>query len=494
MPHWRVERLKVREQSLNQPHIRKPIHSGALWPLHDERVETLASLAALLNSVVDDLPHAAVAPSCDPAAVRTAVATFDFDAPDDLLAGARRVIELLKGGMVHTMHPGYFGLFNPTATFPGIMADLVTAYLNPQLAVWSHAPVPIEIERRVIAEFAALFGWSATQAAGHFTSGGAEANHTALLLALTRAVPGFAESGSRAFPGAPRLYASAESHLAWLKIAHAVGIGRDALRLIGTDGQGRLSPPLLRSAIDADLAAGHCPVFIAVTAGTTNAGMIDPISDCVAIARAHAIWLHVDAAWGGAMTVLPEGRSALDGIDGADSITVDAHKWLSVPMGAGMLLCRHPECFGDTFRVAASYMPAGLDSIDPYTHSMQWSRRFIGLKLFLTLVCIGWDGYRKLIRRALLTSADLRSRLGAAGWRVVNNSPLAVLCFVDSTKALDLAEIAARVVADGRAWISTARFEERTVLRACVTSHLTGTEQLDRLMAALDDARSRATL
>ena len=482
----------MREQSLNKRDLRESNEPGALWPPQNERVDTLASLGVLMNSIVDELPHEAVAPICDPSAMRAAISGFDFNSPEDLLSGARRVIDLLKGGMVHTMHPGYLGLFNPAAGFPGIVADVITAHLNPQLSVWSHAPAPIEIERRVIAEFAALFGWNAAQAAGHFTSGGAEANHTALLLALTRAAPSFAESGSRAFPGAPRLYASADSHLAWLKIAHAVGIGRDALRLIGTDGRGRLSPPLLRSEIEADLAAGHFPVFIAATAGTTNAGMIDPISDCAAIARAHGLWLHVDAAWGGAVAVLPEGRAVLDGIDGADSITVDAHKWLSVPMGAGMFLCRHPECLGDTFRVAASYMPPSLDSIDPYTHSMQWSRRFIGLKLFLTLVCIGWEGYRKLIRRALRLHADLSDRLEAAGWHVVNESPVAVLCFVDSDDKLDLPGIAARVVADGRAWISPARFEQRTVLRACVGNHLTGTKQLDRLMAALHDARARA--
>jgi glutamate/tyrosine decarboxylase-like PLP-dependent enzyme len=477
---------------LNQRHDREPGQSATLWPLPDERARALASVGALLTTVVDELPRQSVAPICDPASVRAAISDFDFDAPEDLLSGARRVIELITGGLVHTMHPGYFGLFNPTATFPGILADLITAHLNPQMAVWSQAPVPIEMERRLIAEFATLFGWSAGQAAGHFTGGGAEANHTALLLALTRAAPRFAELGARAFPGAPRLYASAESHLAWLKIAHAVGIGRDALRLVGTDGQGRLSPSLLRAAIDADVAAGDCPVFIAATAGTTNAGMIDPIRDCIDIARSRALWLHVDAAWGGAIALLPEGRVVLDGIDGADSITVDAHKWLSVPMGAGMILCRHPECFGDTFRVAANYMPAGLDALDPYTHSMQWSRRFIGLKLFLTLVCIGWDGYRRLIRRTLRTAADLKDRLDAAGWRVVNNSSLAVLCFVDSDEVLDLADIAARVVADGRAWISTARFEQRAVLRACICSHLTNAEQLDGLVAALNAARSGA--
>jgi glutamate/tyrosine decarboxylase-like PLP-dependent enzyme len=254
----------------------QPNRAEACWPAHDERVDTLTSVCALLNRVVEDLPRNAVAAVCAPATVRAAVAAFSFDTPTDLLTVAGRVVELLEGGMVHTMHPGYFGLFNPTATFPGIVADLITAHLNPQLSVWSHAPVPVEIERRVVAEIAALFGWSADGTTGHFTSGGAEANHTALLLALTHAAPGFAEAGTGAFSGAPCLYASAESHLAWLKIAHAVGIGRSALRLIGTDGHGRLDPELLRASIESDLAVGHRPVFIAATAGTTNAGMIDP--------------------------------------------------------------------------------------------------------------------------------------------------------------------------------------------------------------------------
>jgi glutamate/tyrosine decarboxylase-like PLP-dependent enzyme len=469
----------------------QPTRAETYWPIEEDRVATLASISALLNRVVEDLPHNAVAPICDLASVRAAVAAFDFDAPTDLQTATRRVVELLAGGIVHTMHPGYFGLFNPTATFPGIVADLVTAHLNPQLAVWSHAPAPVEIERRVVAEVAGLFGWPANAAGGHFTSGGAEANHTALLLALTRAAPGFSDVGISAFPGAPRLYASAESHLAWLKIAHAVGIGRGALRLIGTDGHGRIDPALLRASIESDLAAGHRPVFIAATAGTTNAGMIDPISECGAVAQDHGLWLHVDAAWGGAVAVLPEGRAALAGIEAADSITVDAHKWLSVPMGAGMLLCRHPDVLHETFRVAASYMPMGVDSIDPYTHSMQWSRRFIGLKLFLSLASMGWAGYRTLVQRSLDMGSDLRNRLTASGWQVLNQSPLAVLCFADSTRDLNLAAIAARVVADGQTWISAAQFEGQTVLRACITSHRTGTLHLERLVRALDDARGR---
>jgi aromatic-L-amino-acid decarboxylase len=466
-----------------------PVEIDFCWPRSSERVEILTSVSSLLSAALEQVAYNEVAPRCDRADVQAAVASFDFNTPLDLTGASRRVIQLLSVGMVHTTHPAYFGLFNPTPTFPGIVADLITAHFNPQLAVWSHAPIPVEIELRVIAELAKQFGWPEGLAAGHFTSGGAEANHSALLLALTRDTPGFAGEGSHAFTRRPCIYASEDSHLAWLKIAHAVGIGRESLRLIPTDGQGRMNADLLRSAIELDAAEGRQPVFIAATAGTTNAGMIDPLNQCADIARFFGLWLHVDAAWGGAIAILPEDRSALAGIELADSITVDAHKWFSVPMGAGILLCRHASCLADTFHVSASYMPSGVDSVDPYTHSMQWSRRFIGLKLFLSLACMGWEGYRRLLRQALKNTELLQQGLCESGWRVVNDSPLAVLCFVHADETLDLTQISTQVADVGRAWISVARFQGRSVLRACATSHLTGPEHVDRLVSALNDAR-----
>src|SRR5581483_2524944 len=137
------------------------------------------------------------------------------------------------------------------------------------------------------------------EAVGHFTTGGAEANYTALLCALTRAHTEFAAQGARAFSGPPAFYVSRESHLAWFKIAHQAGIGRDAVRLVATDGNGRLDPAALADAIVADRREGRVPVMIAATAGTTNAGMIDPLAACADIARRESLWLHIDAAWGG---------------------------------------------------------------------------------------------------------------------------------------------------------------------------------------------------
>jgi len=398
------------------------------------------------------------------------------------------VIHLLKGGTVHTMHPAYFGLFNPSVLFPAMLADQISAAFNPQLAVWSHAPAAIEIERHTIAAMAGRFGWS--DGTGHFTTGGTESNATSLLMALSRTFPQFGQRGVGALSGQPRLYVSAESHLAWLKIAHQTGIGRNSVHLVATDGMGRMDPLALSEAIRIDREKGHIPFFVGATAGTTNAGMIDPLEACGDRARAEALWFHVDAAWGGAAILSAQAADHLKGIGAADSITLDAHKWLAVPMGAGMLLCRDEMLLGEIFRVSASYMPTSTDAgVDPYTHSIQWSRRFIGLKLFMSLACLGWRGYQTHIEHTLAMAAQLRGLLCASGWRIVNDSPLGVVCFEDSAAGTDPAVIAARVVASGDAWISPAMFEGRTVLRACITSHFTTSEHLGGLVDALARAR-----
>src|SRR4029077_3096023 len=141
---------------------------------------------------------------------------------------------------------------------------------------------------------------------------------------------------SRAFAGAPAFYVSRESHLAWFKIAHQAGIGRDAVRLVATAGSGRLDPQALVQMIEADRAAGMAPVMVAATAGTTNAGVIDPLAPCADIARRFGIWFHADAAWGGALIASDRFRSRLAGIERADSVTIDAHKWFATTMGCGM--------------------------------------------------------------------------------------------------------------------------------------------------------------
>ena len=387
---------------------------------------------------------------------------------------------------MHVNHPRYFGLFNPTPTFPAQCADRIAAAFNPQLATYTTSPAAVAIEAHVIRSMAQRFGLP--DSAGHFTTGGAEANYTALLLALTRVNSAYAADGVRAFKGRPTIYISRDSHLAWLKIAHQAGIGRDSVRLIATDGIGRMDPGALADALDADVWADHQPVMVVATAGTTNAGMIDPLFACSALAKARDIWFHVDAAWGGAIVASQTNRGCIDGIERADFITVDAHKWFATTMGCGMLLTRWPALLAATFQVATSYMPSNLTA-DPYVNTIQWSRRFLGLRLFLSLAVAGWQGYGEHIEHSLDLAEQLRLRLTRGGWRVVNQSPLAVVC-IEPPDQSDIREIVSRVLATGKAWVSVASFEGREVIRACVTSGEATENDVADLVDCLEEAKA----
>jgi glutamate/tyrosine decarboxylase-like PLP-dependent enzyme len=282
------------------------------------------------------------------------------------------------------------------------------------------------------------------------------------LCALIHAFPQFAREGLRALAAQPVFYVTGQSHHSLLKAARQCGLGTDAVREIPLDTGWKMDVAALASQIERDRDAGLAPFLIVGTAGTTGAGMVDPLPALADFCARERLWLHVDAAWGGAAVLVPELRAVLAGIERADSITFDAHKCLSVPMGAGIFLTRHRDILDFTFRITTEYMPReaeGMDVTEPYTHSMQWSRRFIGLKVFLTLAVAGWDGYATAIRHQAATGDLLRSELRENGWEIVNPTALPVVCFRDRkhAPAIDADAIARYVVATGKAWLSTIR-------------------------------------
>jgi glutamate/tyrosine decarboxylase-like PLP-dependent enzyme len=228
----------------------------------------------------------------------------------------------------------------------GILGDTITATLNPQLAAWSHSPLAVETERRLINAFAAKFGFSQEQADGCLTSGGAEANLTALLCALTERWPGVLDGGVQSITAKPAFYASVESHHSFLKAARAAGLGRAAFRTVPvTDGL-QMDIDALRQMIEEDRGLGYEPFLIIGTAGTTSAGVVDPLGVMSDVARANGLWFHVDAAWGGAAVLVPELHAVVSGIETADSITFDTHGGRHVPDTASRhlgqnLLCEH---------------------------------------------------------------------------------------------------------------------------------------------------------
>jgi len=442
---------------------------------------------------IRDLP---VATAVSAREMRAQLAGYDFREPLPLDRVAGDLVRLLRERSVQVTHPRYFGLFNPSVREAGVVADTLVALFNPQLAAWSHAPAVNEIERLTLARLAGLLGFDAGTTAAHFTSGGAEANLTAVLVALSERIPEVAEEGLVGLGARPTFYVSREAHHSFAKVARMAGLGTTAVREVAVGPELAMDPTALDRAITEDAGAGRRPFLVVGTAGTTSSGAIDPLAAIEAVARHHGAWFHVDAAWGGAAVLSPRLRPALAGIESADSVTWDAHKWLSVPMGAGMFFCRHPDAPERAFGISTTYMPAGSRGArDPYATTVQWSRRAIGLKVFASLAELGVDGYRSLIEHQAAMGDRLRAMLIEAGWRVVNETPLPLVCFthpeLEAGRRSRVGAVVAEVVRRGRAWISKVVLTGgRPVARACITSYRTEEDDLQVLVDELEAVRA----
>jgi glutamate/tyrosine decarboxylase-like PLP-dependent enzyme len=461
---------------------------AALFPGSQVREDIDDRLTRALAAATQRVLQGPVVPDIDMTELRRELATFDFAQPRPLEELLDWTIGALEHGTVHMTHPRYFGLFNPPSNFPSQCADRISGAFNPQLASSGSSPAPVAIEQHVIRALAQRAGLPA-ESAGHFTTSGSEANYTALICALTRADTRFADEGVRAFDGPVAMYTSRECQPAWHKIVHQAGIGRAALKLIATDGTGCMDVRALAEQIREDRRRGVVPVLISATAGTTGAGMVDPLEPCASVARECNIWYHVDAAWGGAALCSERLRGELEGIELADSLTIDAHKWLATTMGCGMFITREPAILSEAFRVGAEFMPSSATSIDPYLNTVQWSRRFMGLRLFLSLAAAGWEGYAAHVERAQQVIDCAKQRLAAKGWSIANDSRLAVLCVRPPAGFPPIREIARKVLASGRAWVAVAKLEGREVVRICATHGEITIADVEELVAALEATR-----
>jgi glutamate/tyrosine decarboxylase-like PLP-dependent enzyme len=468
---------------LNQKSL--PDAIPALFPTGSDRERIGSWLQLELEQALRRVQAGPVTPTLDMQKFRAELEGFDFNEPKPLEDALRWTIERMEHGIVQMANPRYFGLFNPGANFPAQCADRIAGCFNPQLASSASSPVPVALESHMIRTLAHRAGFG-DEATGHFATGGSEANYTALLCALTGAHANFSNQGARAFAGPVKFYTSRDCHIAWLKIAHQAGIGRAALRLVDTDGRGRLDPEALRQAIALDRAAGAVPVMVVATAGTTGGGMIDPLHPCADIAKQQGLWFHVDAAWGGAALASNRLRVVLDGIERADSVTIDAHKWFATTMGCAMFITRRGELLSEAFHASTSFMPSSISGVDPYLNTMQWSRRFLGLRLFLALAAAGWEGMGAHVERGVEVIERIKQRLVASRWTIANDSPLAVLDAIPPAHLGDVRDLVRRVVASGRAWVAPAVFEGRDVVRICATHGETGMHDVDALIAALN--------
>jgi glutamate/tyrosine decarboxylase-like PLP-dependent enzyme len=413
---------------------------------------------------------------------------FSFSEPQSISKITEHVNTMLSTWSIQTNHPRHFGLFQPSLRSIGVIADALVAAYNPQVGAWWFSPAANGIEKYTLDFISRKFGFNPQEVFSSFTSGGSESTTTAVLCALTKFFPHYAQEGLVGFTGRPQIYVSSEAHDSIVKIAHQLGLGRSAISRIATDSNQRLDINQLTKQVAKDRHIEEIPFLVIATAGTTAGGAIDPLPELFQFCKSENLWFHVDAAWGGGFVFSNKTKGYFEGIDGADSITWDPHKSFPVPLGAGYILCKYKESVKRTFSVSASYVPDEVEGhLDLYKMGLPWSRRFIGLKVFMVMAELGEEGLAQMIEHQFAMGNYLLQRLRETGWTIENSSPLPVVCFSHPNSKYSTEEIMNRVKHRRKCWISQMRLEnERSALRACITSYKTREKDIDILIEELN--------
>jgi glutamate/tyrosine decarboxylase-like PLP-dependent enzyme len=407
--------------------------------------------------------------------------------------------ELVEKGF-HVPSANYFGLMNPTPTYMAVLAEMLVSALNPQLATLARSQLASKIENETIRWMGERVGWQ-HPFDGTFTSGGNEANFSALALALAGHFPQAIEDGIRSIGAQPVFYASTEAHHSLDKSAGLLGLGRKAMRRIPVNDQVQMDLNRLEGTIIEDKRVGFMPFCVVATAGTTNSGAIDDLVAISEICRRHHLWVHVDGAYGAAAIFSDRHRGLVKGIELAESLTLDPHKWLAMPFASGVILTSRPELLQRAFGVSTPYMPkvAGSALVDNFKVSVQWSRRMNSLKLWLTLRVHGRQAYEQLIDRQLQLAQDFASWVkGSEYYELAAPAKLPILNL--RVKGKTEAEVAAanatvvdEVTRDGQRWISLTNVSGRSVIRMMIISYLTTEKNLAALQEALVAAAKKTT-
>ncbi|MCA1629281.1 MAG: aspartate aminotransferase family protein [Acidobacteria bacterium] len=497
---------------------RAPLRAESLAAEHERLGRAATEIVARFARALED------APVCSRATPSELEQLFDEPLPREGGADPADLFARFARDIIpHSMKipsPRYFGLFNPTPLAVGVWADALAAALNQNQAVWRNSPAASVVEARVVRWLCEMIGYPA-ESYGTMTSGGSEANLVALKCARDRAARPARdyglrrvaeESDSRAdkhsrsasvagASGDLVVYASEQSHYSFEKSVDILGLGRRNLRKIATDERFHVRTDLLRAEIERDLAAGNVPTCVAGSAGATSTGVVDPLDELADIAAEYGVWFHVDAAYGGALALSEQHRHLLKGIERADSVTVDPHKWMFVPFAAGATLVRDGgRVLRDSFDITPEYLSeqrGGEDvPFDCFRYGQLGTKRFNALKVWMALKTLGARGYAEIIDRQIELTNHLAARLREAeNFETVGEVETAVCCFrfVPASlrgaggEELDAAQIALqqRVERSGEAWISTTVLKGRRALRANVNSYLTERRHVDDLLELL---------
>lgn len=396
----------------------------------------------------------------------------------------------------HTGNGGYMGLITSSPLPIGVIGDFIASALNQNLGVYSIGPGAVAMERETVRWLCELAGFG-PGAGGNLTSGGMTANLIGLKLARDFASADRAQQVG--VEGKWAVYASEERHVSVDKAVDAVGFGREALRAIPTDAAFRVRIDALEDALAKDRAAGVRPACIVALAGSTNTGAIDDLSALRRIADRERTWLHADAAYGGGLLLSRTRRALLDGLAEADSLTIDPHKWFYAPVDAGAVLVRDEARLTRSFGLRPPYLTDEFDRdgtrYQYYVHGLEQSRRFRGLKVWMSLVRYGTEELGRWVDANVEQGRHLHE-LASAHPRFVSavEPPMSAVCvgWVPEAEldagALDTLhhDVARAVEESGEFWIGTTSLKGRAWFRICPVNFRTTTEHMERLFVLLE--------
>ena len=420
----------------------------------------------------------------------------------DLLSDLDRVV---LPGLTHWQHPSFFGYFPANASLASLLGDLLSGGLGVQGMLWSTSPACTELEQHLLDQLVLAFGlgaqWTFTGGGGGVLQDSASsAVLVALLAALQRSSGG--RWRDRGVAGTETIYVSGETHSAVAKAARVAGLGTRALHVVDTQpGTGAMSADGLHRAVHADLADDRRPVLVCATVGTTGTGAVDPVRTIVPVCAAHRIWLHVDAAWAGAAALCPELRAPFDGVELADSYSMNAHKWLLTVFDATLLWTRHGRALPEALSITPEFLRDTASESGAVVDYRDWQvplgRRFRALKLWTVLRGLGLHEIREHLRRHVRWAGEFASWVRAEpGFELAAEPSFALVCLRVRTGAGEAADDAAtrevleRINASGAAMLTHTRVGGRYLLRVAIGAvstehqHVTALWELLRQTAA----------
>jgi aromatic-L-amino-acid/L-tryptophan decarboxylase len=394
-------------------------------------------------------------------------------------------------------HPGFIAYVPSCPTFPAVLGDWLATGFNFFAGVWPVAAGPNEIELVVLDWFRQWLGMP-EGTNGLLTSGGSGANLTAMIAARHRVTAGDASIIAKL-----TVYASDQVHSSVTRAAWLAGVPRDHVRSLPTDDEFRLRVDALSESIARDRAMGLHPLMVVANAGTTNTGSVDPMHEIADLCAQENVWLHVDAAYGGFAVLTDIGRRALAGIERADSVTLDPHKWLFIPFECGCLLARDPSRLKAAFQIFPEYLAdaqTGHEAVNFADYGEQLTRYARAIKVWMSVSYFGTDAIRDAIDRGMTLARRLEERIHETpGLEIVSPARFGVVCFRARSKDVDGAaldalneRVLARVVRNGRYFVSSTRLRGAFALRACILGFRTAEEDIDGLVGAVAAAANDA--